>query len=855
MRKSIAKGAVSLVLLATLSGCSDLTGGFGTGSGHIAPWVGLDTEAIGGNAANSRAAAEITPRDLSITLTKLDGSFVRTWEKLDDFSSEQAFTIGDYRLDAFYGDADVQGFECPAYFGTQNLTVADGRTTSVALTASLANSMFSVEYSEAFQGYMSEWSAEFRTAHGTVKYAADETRPAYLAPGEVVVVVNVKKPSGLEASFEVATVNANPRYHYFVNVDVNNGNVGDATLSVTFDENLATETVEIDISDSLLTTAAPSIEADGFSADQPVEVVSGMASDAAPAMNMIALAGIKSVTMQTVSESLAAQGWPETIDLVNASQSEQATLTGLGLKALGLWKNPDQMAVVNFADVLPMLREVAGNNVSTFTLTVTDKLSRVSEPLTLTVNVEKIQLNLLDNGQTYEPGEPLDLAIEFNGSNVKENVKFQYYDEARGSWNNTLEILSVSEAVSRAMYGYTVTVATPELDTDLSVRAVCGTTVSAVLKIKGAPFRLSANENNVFATHATLSMTADEGNAADYAAAATILLSTDGKNFSAKQAKLQNGTEFLLEGLAPATTYYAKAVSGELTSRSVSFTTEAAAAIPNGDFEETEQTIAFSSIAMSGQWSISAGINYQSEFSCNVNEAKCWASINSKTCSGSNQNSWFTVPSTFGTNSYFHSYAPKIKVVNLGGWDGVPPSYTGFSAQNGENAMVLRNVAWDAAGTTPALWRQAGTREYWNHNVPTLAQCSAGRMFLGSYSYNGADNYNYGIAFASRPASLKGYYRYSTDDEGETAVVEIKVMNGTSVVASTTAQLAPAADFTEFNVALDYPANAAKATSLQVMFVSSNRNDADIKTTNRLSISEAYSLGATLVVDNLSLIY
>ncbi|MDE6574752.1 MAG: DUF4493 domain-containing protein, partial [Muribaculaceae bacterium] len=163
MRKTIAKGAASLVLLATLSGCSDLSGGFGTGSGHIAPWVGLDTEAIGGNAANSRAAAEITPRDLSITLTKLDGSFVRTWEKLDDFSSEQAFTIGDYRLDAFYGDADVQGFECPAYFGTQNLTVADGQTTSVALTASLANSMFSVEYSEAFQGYMSEWSAEFRT--------------------------------------------------------------------------------------------------------------------------------------------------------------------------------------------------------------------------------------------------------------------------------------------------------------------------------------------------------------------------------------------------------------------------------------------------------------------------------------------------------------------------------------------------------------------------------------------------------------------------------------------------------------------------------------------------------------------
>ncbi|MDD6131885.1 MAG: hypothetical protein PUB55_03920, partial [Bacteroidales bacterium] len=108
-----------------------------------------------------------------------------------------------------------------------------------------------------------------------------------------------------------------------------------------------------------------------------------------------------------------------------------------------------------------------------------------------------------------------------------------------------------------------------------------------------------------------------------------------------------------------------------------------------------------------------------------------------------------------------------------------------------------------------------------------------------------------------RPVQLNGYYKYSLDsqDADEKATVEVSVLNGSTVIATGSAQLGAASDYTTFSVALSYSNTTLKAESVKIMIKSSNRTEGNIKTSNHLSKYEASSYGAILTVDNLTFSY
>ena len=252
-----------------------------------------------------------------------------------------------------------------------------------------------------------------------------------------------------------------------------------------------------------------------------------------------------------------------------------------------------------------------------------------------------------------------------------------------------------------------------------------------------------------------------------------------------------------------------------------------------------------------------------------ISEPNGWATVNAKTASTSHktQNSFFVVPSTFNSTLTWLSTVPNIKVLGTGGGTETPDSYKGFTAQHGKNAMVLRNVAWDPEGKRPDKWKKefAGTDEYYGHNVPEVSQRSAGKLFLGTYTYNnGSETYNQGVAFASRPTSLKGYYTYTNDpgDTAEKGKVTVQVLSGETIIGSGSVTLGAVAKYTAFNVPVTYQANVGKATSIRVMITSSTHasdnqaaETAAIKVSTFNSRYESAMHGATLCVDNLSLAY
>lgn len=305
----------------------------------------------------------------------------------------------------------------------------------------------------------------------------------------------------------------------------------------------------------------------------------------------------------------------------------------------------------------------------------------------------------------------------------------------------------------------------------------------------------------------------------------------------------ENG-KIVIKDLTPSTTYTIRSRFGAVYSDNTSqLTTEKATEVPNGDFEELTETINMT-INQGGRFRETYLGKWQIlEAHYNVSEPNGWSSVNAKTCNvaASNQNSWFVVPSTLNTSEVIA----------------------------GSNAMVLRNVAWDLNGTTPKDYTQTwGSIEgdIYNHNTPSsIANRSAGKLFLGIYSYaNGTEIYNEGIDFGSRPISLNGYYKYIQDsnDTNETGTITVSILNNSDIIGIGYLNLSTASDFTMFKVPIVYTNYSLKATQLKIMITSSNyasyrqeEENSSIKTSIYNGRDESVSRGATLTIDNLTFSY
>ena len=149
--KNYQKGLLLLALVPGLglTGCSDES-----------PWSGSDD--MGGIALNLESDGRLmrhgTRADdtqcpivpdanaFGIKLTKSDNTYSKTWSSLEGFNKESEFPIGDYTIEAAYGDVTEQGFERLCFKGTNTLHVSPGTTTPVNVTATLANAMVTLRY-------------------------------------------------------------------------------------------------------------------------------------------------------------------------------------------------------------------------------------------------------------------------------------------------------------------------------------------------------------------------------------------------------------------------------------------------------------------------------------------------------------------------------------------------------------------------------------------------------------------------------------------------------------------------------------------------------------------------------------
>lgn len=838
-----------------------------SGYGAINVQVSADYKVVPVTRSTAESASTIENPDVSefaLKLVSSDGSFSRAWDSLADFDPATKIPVGTYTMRAFYGDIDIEGFEKPFYLGETPVAVRDRENSSVEINCTLANVKVTVEYSDAFKKYFADYSTTIHSTGGEyIEFSKTETRAAYVKPGKITIQTHLKKQNGIESTFEPAAIpNATARQHYKIKLDISDNNAGEAQLNISFDETTETQPIKIDISDEVMVAPAPSFLLSGFESGVPVEAKEfNYPADKNVNISLTAKGGLAGCTLTTSSRSLESKGWPQEIDLINMSEDQAEILRRLGLKIKGFSEVGNKMGFIDFTELFTQLQIIDNSDQHMFTISAKDLYGKVSEsPISLSVKNLPLTFTLQEPEAVFVGSSSAIIPVLYDGSDI-DLVQFSYLNAEGHKVNCTSTVLSAEENLYQVKISVEATNKPIEIEASLSGGLKTAATSISVLTPE---FTISAEEYDVWAKKAIVKLTAADPQYQD-AVNCYAVLYTNSTGQWVQAASTHEGNVHTLTGLSPDTRYQIKGTCnneqenvnyhGDCTIR-----TETTAGVPNGSFEELTQTISIQDMNQGGKYSVWP-VDYQNTCSFTIQEPTGWSSVNAKTCntSAANQMSWFVVPSTYNTTlswSSYRSFGMSTQTTDI---------YKGLSAQDGNNAMVIRNVAWDANGTTPSKTGGAFNTTYYNTNVPSMSNRSAGKLFLGSYSYSGnSESYNEGTSFSSRPSTMKGWYKYTPDnnDASETGVISVTLLNGETVLASGTINLTAASDYTEFTVPLVYTVTDKKANLLKIMITSSNHasysqseETATIKTTDYYSQYESNSRGATLTIDNLNFIY
>lgn len=742
--------------------------------------------------------------DFGIRLTNLDTDEARTWQSLADFNAEDGFDVGSYTLTAFYGNVNECGFDKPCFIGETTVNVLEGRESSAEVTAQLANVMMSVDYTDSFRNYFRDYSVTAHTdGHANVVYGKNETRAGFLTPGDVTLQVSLTNPSGKSVTLTPAQFPAQARHHYHVTFDVNADPTGNAVLRVEFDDNLTQEDVRFSLSDELYNADAPVVHAEGFTSGQTVEALSGNPSASPLKFETICKSGIQKAVLKIAQVSGTTQFNPSfdpELDLIQADEATQYQLEQNGIKVRGLFKNPDQMGVVDVTDLSRHLPE------GTFelTLTVTDAVGRNNEtPVVLNLSTLPINLVVTGGSAVYEyPGSVVTVnptvdatvLVTYNGLNPAESISFK--NLCRTGIYKDCDIVEVKE--STATRGF------PDKSYIFSIK-VCDVETSPLpmeLYFNGekrAEFTLDIIEPQYslvadpFATYARFKV--ETANAADIPTITNGL--TLYKNGTAVDKSLvttdpEKGM-LTMDGLEPDTDY---TIGYSLTTRpnglpeeqTLKIHTEAAAQIPNSDFSQTSRTIDWNPITAGGEYKYGATVMWNHS-SIEVDTPDGWATLNPITCwqGAAVKNTWFCVPSTMMKGS----------------------------------SVLIRTVAYDHNGTLPAQDNHGlSVRAKYSRNKPSsFANKASGELFLGTYVFNGTADRKDGITFASRPASLTLSYDY-TPVSGEVGLAYIGIVGEDgSIISESRADIRSSSH--QMTITLPGYTFGKKAVGIRVSFKSS----------------------------------
>lgn len=825
---------LEIVLLCSCVNDENRSGAFGGMSLHLSANSSVTD-------VTTRSSEEVLPSIQDFSISVLQGDKVQaSWDKLSDYDEDTTFPVGSYTLKAFYGDIEKEGFDSPYYEGTTDFNIRGGETTPVETTCKLANTKISIEYTDDFKQYFKTYSSTVQAELGSeVSFSSGETRAAYVKPGRISVKLTFTKVNGglSPTTVEVATIEealAQHHYHLQMNVDA-----GKAMLSIVFDRVTEVRPITLDISDKALNIKPPYFTLTGFEKTSndgnqwdgnPIE------SNQLSAL-LTSLGGFTKCILRTTSPNLP--DWPEEgFNLAALTPEDQALLDKSGVKLIGFGINQDQMGIINFTGLIPNLNITDNNDTHLFYLSATSTYGKQSEDYVLNITTPK-NFMLLPTEPVKMKSKEVTIPVKLKEGNPQ-NIKLYYrYYGVMTLINNTVITPIEGKEGYYNIKASGIDMGVVAKDFQAEYNGLKSAIVSVAVIIPS--YSVILEPFHVWSYTAEMTIVPEYAeDMSNVMSAIEAYISLNGSTWTkvdAKDLKLDATTgKAVISGLTPGTTYYFRTTCDDGTTYSIPVMQATESVVQLPDFTQGWANYFNETINKGGGYGYSGILGSSKKQDTRLLTIEdlndTWAVVNQKTAptNPKTKNTWYIVASAFNQNT----------------------------------GVMLRNVAWsDKLGDPPSKYGSVSWSATTLNDLtpPTHEHRSAGKLFLGSYSYNHSTNveiYNEGISFTSRPIKLKGTYTYvANNDQGGivTVIVEnreggqtLKLAEGSEVLTATSSQK-------EFTVDLTYNTMfEKKATHLRVMFASSSNasntqsvEDNKIKTTDNKG--EAISTGSELYID------
>lgn len=769
--------------------------------------------------------------DFGLTIESAEKGVVGSWDSFSEFHPV-SISVGNYTVTASYGDAETEGFDAISYQGSTNVEVRKEETAEASVTCTINKAKVSITYTDEFKSYFSSYSAYISSSRGNkVVYESDESRGAYFVPGDLGVYLEVTRQGiSQKVTLNPKNFTAEAKHEYRLTMDVD---ASTASLKIIFNDNPSSaQNVEVNISDEALSAEPPVFTPHGFTSGNQLEVLEG--ADLAEKLDayLNAPAGLAKCELITKSASLQEQGWPESVDLMNLTPEQSQLMTKLGLVTKGLQHNPDKIASIDFQQLVPNLNCTSENNEThTFTLRATDKLTKVSEVLSLIVVTRNngFAIDLPESVPYASTSATFTMTLEGDAS----KVKFYYDISGTGMYQqfDAGNVQIVTEGTT-----HTVTLTYPESLTDtehdVKLKAEYGTKViEKTFKIEDPEITLSLKNGDadVWATKAYVQV--------EVSAKAQTLRTISSSNVEIQykeggewkawphQSYDENTGLFLLTGMGDGATeesgveYTLRAAykrNGEPSaySEDLRILTEAKAQVGNRGFESWHTDNFQFTATLAGKH------NREWYLPWNTNESDIWWAVNSKKTMLSECTNW----------NFDFKVFPTV-------------SWSSSNKSEEDKSIQVATVATGA-------WATAGGGG--------IVESHAGEIWIGTADDNG-NHVSDGHSFVSRPNSMSFWYQYSpVESETFYMKVELKANDGTLLASNEIVNGAAETAGTVVTLPFKYLDECKKVSSIYMVFKSSTASSPSFNRNVTMEIAgydQTSNIGSVLRIDDIKLNY
>ena len=240
---------IASLLALTLSACSkEAAKSEQEGKGQVtiscvAETTVADTRA---NISCTTPAAE----EFALTIEGVGHTYNEEYTSIAEFNADNYLHLGNYKATVVAGDISEEGFNKPAFVGSEEFVVEARKDVNVEITASIANAIVKVETTENFERYFEGGhTLTLTTAAGNEFDVTAQSDLLFIAPLNFTISGTATKQAAqsgkegavVELAYDATEVAAQTLYT--VKFDV--AEAGSTTLTITLNETLV-ESIEID---------------------------------------------------------------------------------------------------------------------------------------------------------------------------------------------------------------------------------------------------------------------------------------------------------------------------------------------------------------------------------------------------------------------------------------------------------------------------------------------------------------------------------------------------------------------------------------------------------------------------------